>query len=88
MGIIWLVLLVAAVAAMVTLAINGTARRLGPGSSIGAIGPAAHGFRNHQHMARWIERQLNDDMVRVVITEEDQELARALLAEFYDDRRS
>jgi hypothetical protein len=38
-------------------------------------------------MARWIERQLNEDMVRVTIAPEDQRVARDLLAEFYDEKR-
>ena len=41
--------------------------------------------RNHVGMARWIERQLRDDMVRVTIPPDQQDLAESLLVEFYGD---
>lgn len=51
-----------------------------------ALSTTSKTYRNHQAMARWVDRQLNDDMVRVTISEEDQGTARRLLAEFYDER--
>lgn len=63
------------------------ARSLGAGPALPPALPASSlDFRNHQAMARWIERQLNDDMVRVTMTEDDQTTARKLLADFYDER--
>jgi len=46
--------------------------------------------RNHLAMARWIERQLGDDLVRVTVPEAQRQLAEQLLVEFYgdDDHRS
>jgi hypothetical protein len=41
--------------------------------------------RNHVGMARWIERQLRDDMVRVSLTPDEKELGESLLTEFYGD---
>lgn len=40
---------------------------------------------NHIAMARWIERQLGDDMVRVTIPPDQRDLAELLLVEFYGD---
>ena len=63
------------------------ARSLGAGPPLPqALAPSTEEFRNHQRMARWIERQLQDDMVRVTISESDQSAARELLADFYDER--
>ena len=42
-------------------------------------------FRNHQAMARWIDRQLNDEMASASIPPEQRHAARELLAEFYGD---
>lgn len=53
-------------------------------------GPSPHDspdYRNHLAMARWIERQLNDDMVRVTVPEPAQVEARELLDRFYRERR-
>ena len=41
--------------------------------------------RNHLAMARWIERQLGDDMVSCTIPEAQQALAASLLTEFFGD---
>lgn len=41
-------------------------------------------YRNHLGMARWIDRQLRDDMVNVTIPPIDRAEARKLLEEFYD----
>jgi hypothetical protein len=38
-------------------------------------------------MARWIERQLGDDMVRCTIKEPEQAEAGQLLDRFYGERR-
>ena len=43
-------------------------------------------YRNHQGMARWIERQLGDDMVQVTISDREKVEARRLLGDFYGDR--
>ena len=50
--------------------------------SLATNSPADH---NHMAMARWIERQLRDDMVRVTIPPDQQGLAESLLVEFYGD---
>lgn len=42
--------------------------------------------RNHLAMARWMERQLSDDLVRVSIPTDQRRLAEGLLGEFYGDR--
>jgi hypothetical protein len=44
-------------------------------------------YRNHLGMARWIERSLGDDMVRVTIPEREQREAQRLLEQFYGERR-
>ena len=49
--------------------------------------PSSPEYRNHQAMARWIQRRLDDDLVRPLVREEDQEEARRLLAEFYGEDR-
>jgi len=41
-------------------------------------------YRNHLTMARWIERQLRDDMVNVTIPQSERIEAKRLLEEFYD----
>jgi hypothetical protein len=50
--------------------------------SLATSNPADH---NHMAMARWIERQLRDDLVRVSIPPDQQGLAESLLVEFYGD---
>jgi hypothetical protein len=52
----------------------------------GAI-ESAEAYRNHLAMARWIEIQLSDDLVRTSVAEEEQAKARRLLDEFYGDVR-
>lgn len=42
-------------------------------------------FRIHQAMARWIDRQLNDELASVSIPPEQRHIGRDLLAEFYGD---
>lgn len=43
--------------------------------------------RNHDAMARWILRQMNDDMVRCTVPEQEAELARGLLRDYgYEDK--
>ena len=50
--------------------------------------PSAPEYRNHQGMARWIERRLDDEMVRPLLGEDVQADGRRLLGEFYgEDRR-
>jgi hypothetical protein len=44
-------------------------------------------YRNHLGMARWIERQLRDDMVQVTIPGEEKRVARQLLEQFYGERQ-
>lgn len=41
-------------------------------------------YRNHLDMARWIERQLRDDMVNVTIPPAERTVAKRLLDDFYD----
>lgn len=43
-------------------------------------------YRNHLGMARWIERQLGDDMVQVTIPEREKGEAHRLLEQFYGER--
>lgn len=43
------------------------------------------GFKNHQDMARWIERAMHDDLVRASLPAAEQERARRLLGEFFGD---
>jgi hypothetical protein len=43
-------------------------------------------YRNHLSMARWIERQLRDDMVQVTIAQAEKDEARRLLGDFYGER--
>ena len=45
----------------------------------------ARADHNHLAMARWVERQMGDDMVRCTISEDQQRLAELLLTEFYGD---
>jgi hypothetical protein len=57
-----------------------------------ATGPPAEiesveAYRNHLAMARWIELQLKDDLVRSSVAEEEQARAKRLLEEFYGDDR-
>ena len=44
-------------------------------------------YRNHLGMARWIERQLRDDMVQVTIPKEEKQAAQQLLEQFYGERQ-
>ena len=44
-------------------------------------------YRNHLAMARWIELQLKDDLVRSSVEEQEQARAKRLLEEFYGDDR-
>jgi hypothetical protein len=44
-------------------------------------------YRNHLGMARWMERQLGDDMVQVTIPPHEKAEARRLLEDFYGERR-
>ena len=48
---------------------------------------SAEAYRNHQSMARWIELQLKDDLVRSSVPAEEQAKAKRLLDEFYGDER-
>ena len=48
---------------------------------------SAEAYRNHLSMARWIELQLKDDLVRSSVPEEEQARAKRLLDEFYGDER-
>ncbi len=50
--------------------------------SLATSTPVEH---NHMAMARWIERQLRDDLVRVTIPPDQQGLGESLLVEFYGD---
>ncbi len=69
-------------------------RQRNPSSS---IAPSAGGhpsevesveaYRNHLAMARWIELQLKDDLVRSSVAAEEEERARRLLKDFYGDER-
>ncbi len=44
-------------------------------------------YRNHLGMARWIERQLHDDMVQVTIPDDQKRAAQQLLEQFYGERQ-
>jgi len=57
------------------------------GQAAGELTPGSPAFRNHQRMARWIERRLDDDMVRPLLREDDQAEGRRLLDEFYGEDR-
>lgn len=48
---------------------------------------SAEAYKNHLSMARWIELQLKDDLVRSSVPEEEQVRAKRLLDEFYGDER-
>ena len=68
------------VVAVVVAVIDAYARRprqVQPGSSAE--------FKNHQDMARWIERALHDDLVRASLPAGEQDRARRLLGEFFGD---
>jgi hypothetical protein len=47
--------------------------------------PSAPEYRNHQGMARWIERRLDDELLRPMFSEADEAEARRLLREFYGE---
>ncbi len=49
---------------------------------------APQGFPNHQAMARWIERQIQDDMVRPLLSRDDQAEAVRLLRRFYGEENA
>jgi hypothetical protein len=44
-------------------------------------------YRNHLSMARWMERQLRDDMVQVSIPPPEKAEAQRLLEQFYGERQ-
>lgn len=71
--------LVAAVLFVVVIPLLAVLLRRGP------LAAATPVDRNHLAMARWIERQLADDMVRVTIPPDQRGLAESLLTEFYGD---
>ncbi len=48
---------------------------------------SAEAYKNHLAMARWIELQLKDDLVRSSVEEQEQARAKRLLEEFYGDDR-
>jgi hypothetical protein len=48
---------------------------------------SAEAYRNHLAMARWIELQLKDDLVRSSVAADEEERARRLLKDFYGDER-
>jgi len=56
----------------------------GSGSQRGEI-ESAKAYKNHLAMARWIELQLKDELVRSSVEEEEQARAKRLLDEFYGD---
>jgi len=58
----------------------------GSGSQRGVI-ESAEAYKNHLAMARWIELQLKDDLVRSSVEEQEQARAKRLLEEFYGDDR-
>ena len=59
---------------------------IGSGSQRGEI-ESAGAYKNHLAMARWIELQLKDDLVRSSVEEQEQARAKRLLEEFYGDDR-
>lgn len=88
---IWIVMALAI--ALVAYVIIGPTRAVAARRSVGA-GPgaraeieSAEAYRNHLSMARWIELQLKDDLVRSSVPEDEQARARRLLDEFYGDER-
>jgi len=46
---------------------------------------SAEAYRNHLSMARWIELQLKDDLVRSSVPADEQAKAKRLLDDFYGD---
>jgi len=48
---------------------------------------SAEAYKNHLAMARWIELQLKDDLVRSSVDEAEQVRAKRLLEDFYGDER-
>ena len=75
--IVGLVLLIALIALVADLYGRRSRQRVRPNS------PAE--FKNHQDMARWIERALHDDLVRASLPATEQDRARRLLGEFFGD---
>ena len=71
------VLVIALVALVADLYTRRSRQPVRPGS------PAE--FKNHQDMARWIERALHDDLIRASLPAAEQERARRLLGEFFGD---
>jgi len=59
---------------------------IGSGSQRGEV-ESAEVYKNHLAMARWIELQLKDDLVRSSVEEQEQVRAKRLLEEFYGDDR-
>ena len=57
-----------------------------PAGSRGDI-ESAEAYRNHLAMARWIDLQLKDDLVRSSVPEDEQARAKRLLDEFYGEDR-
>lgn len=52
----------------------------------GAEDPRARSIRkNHAHMARFINRLLDDEMVYPIIPDDERTTGRELLAEYYDE---
>jgi len=49
--------------------------------------PSSPEYRNHQGMARWIERRLDDEMLRPMFSDAEEAEARRLLREFYGEDR-
>lgn len=49
--------------------------------------PSAPEYRNHQAMARWIQRRVDDELLRPMLAEADQVEARRLLGEFYGEEQ-
>ena len=48
---------------------------------------SAEAYRNHLSMARWIDLQLKDDLVRSSVPAEELARAKRLLNEFYGEDR-
>jgi hypothetical protein len=77
------VLCAVVVTAVLTYAVAGQHRAPPPRELL----PSSPEYRNHQAMARWIERRLDDEMVRPLLGEADQSEARRLLTDFYGEER-
>ena len=66
---------------------EGTQSISGPAAGRPGELESAEAYRNHLSMARWIELQLKDDLVRSSVPEDEQARAKRLLDEFYGDER-